>query len=202
MWELRILGWEMLIFNHLLFGLLCLFMVMAQIWKNWPREDRKKKAREGVEILLCWEAFYFISACFALKSFLYLLTFHYSALSAFTEEYTRFNGVPWFFPLKYLWVFSSFFHAHLLLHQGRDLGGDSWEEAVQEMCVCDRGLLPAPGAERKSSPPRSLPASTRSERKAVRNGTFWEVDFDYVISLPMSAPHPDPSTRHESPGVK
>lgn len=38
------------------------------------------------------------------------------SLSPFTEECTRFNGVPWLFPLKYSWAFSSFFHAHLFLH--------------------------------------------------------------------------------------
>ena len=169
---------------------------MAQIWKNWPREDRKKKAREGVEILSCWEPFYFISACFALKSSLYLLTFHYSALSAFTEEYIRFNGVPWFFPLKYLWVFSSFFHAHLLLHQGRDLGGDSWEEAVQEMCVCDRGLLPAPGAERKSSLPKELACLHQiwkkgSEEWHILGSGFWLCHFSTYVC-------PSPQPLHET----
>jgi len=70
-------------------------------------------------------------------------------------------------------------------------------------CVCVTGACSQLQEQKESPhPPRSLPASTRSERKAVRNGTFWEVDFDYVISLPMSAPLPHPSTRHESPGIK
>lgn len=65
---------------------------------------------------LCEEPFHFVSACFALKSHQYLEYFIIQPLSPFTEECTKFNGVPWLFPLKYSWAFSSFFRLHLLLH--------------------------------------------------------------------------------------
>ena len=56
-------------------------------------------------------------------------------------------------------------------------------------CVCVTGAFSQRQEQKESPhPTRSLPASTRSERKAVRNGTFWEVDFDSTYVCPSRPP--------------